>query len=259
MPKQTIDRIRRIYGIVLSVALIVTGILLMISCVNIYRSGSRPFTPDSISAAFSKIEAVVWVSCGVVALGVILNILAPAEQSRPRAVRDGKVTLARLQSKLNTDLCDPALVALIRKEEKLRARLRITAILACVAVASPAVVYALDRDHFGADYNAAVLAACLWILPTVLVCMGICVAFLYLEDAGIARQTGHVKSALAKTGVTVPCDKVTKSPCSLTVRIVRAVVAVVAIAFIAVGVFNGGMADVLSKAINICTECIGLG
>ena len=29
--------------------------------------------------------------------------------------------------------------------------------------------------------------------------------------------------------------------------------------FLALGVLNGGMRDVLAKAINICTECIGLG
>ena len=32
-----------------------------------------------------------------------------------------------------------------------------------------------------------------------------------------------------------------------------------AITLIALGVLNGGMRDVLVKAINICTECIGLG
>ena len=31
------------------------------------------------------------------------------------------------------------------------------------------------------------------------------------------------------------------------------------IAGTALGVLNGGMADVLGKAIRICTECIGLG
>lgn len=34
---------------------------------------------------------------------------------------------------------------------------------------------------------------------------------------------------------------------------------ILAAALIAAGVLNGGMRDVLIKAINICTECIGLG
>jgi hypothetical protein len=40
---------------------------------------------------------------------------------------------------------------------------------------------------------------------------------------------------------------------------VRVVVFAVGVAFIVLGIRNGGMADVLGKAIRICTECIGLG
>jgi hypothetical protein len=32
-----------------------------------------------------------------------------------------------------------------------------------------------------------------------------------------------------------------------------------AVAFLILGIFNGGAEDVLKKAIAICTECIGLG
>ena len=34
---------------------------------------------------------------------------------------------------------------------------------------------------------------------------------------------------------------------------------ILVVALIVLGVMNGGMFDVLVKAINICTECIGLG
>lgn len=39
----------------------------------------------------------------------------------------------------------------------------------------------------------------------------------------------------------------------------RAGLYAVAIVFIVLGVMNGGLQDVLVKAVNICTECIGLG
>ena len=47
-----------------------------------------------------------------------------------------------------------------------------------------------------------------------------------------------------------------KKPITLGVRIAFVGCA---IGFIIAGVLNGGMEDVLNKAINICTECIGLG
>lgn len=39
----------------------------------------------------------------------------------------------------------------------------------------------------------------------------------------------------------------------------RMLLIVLAIIYIVIGVNNGGMRDVLIKAINICTECIGMG
>ncbi|MBO5295059.1 MAG: thioredoxin [Clostridia bacterium] len=41
--------------------------------------------------------------------------------------------------------------------------------------------------------------------------------------------------------------------------IVRLVILAVAVTLIVLGILNGGMRDVLGKAIKICTECIGLG
>lgn len=41
--------------------------------------------------------------------------------------------------------------------------------------------------------------------------------------------------------------------------IIRTILFVIALGFILWGAFNGGLYDVLVKAINICTECIGLG
>ncbi len=43
------------------------------------------------------------------------------------------------------------------------------------------------------------------------------------------------------------------------VCILRISLALIAVGLIALGVINGGMKDVLAKAINICTQCIGLG
>jgi len=43
------------------------------------------------------------------------------------------------------------------------------------------------------------------------------------------------------------------------VYVARLSLLLLALAFLAHGIWNGGMRDVLVKAINICTECIGLG
>ena len=48
-------------------------------------------------------------------------------------------------------------------------------------------------------------------------------------------------------------------PSVSNVNMHRLVLYIVAIVFIVLGVMNGGLRDVLVKAIAVCTECIGLG
>ena len=55
----------------------------------------------------------------------------------------------------------------------------------------------------------------------------------------------------------VKAAPVQKKPCP--VNVLRICLYLAAIVFIVLGVMNGGLYDVLVKAINICTECIGLG
>ena len=44
-----------------------------------------------------------------------------------------------------------------------------------------------------------------------------------------------------------------------SVEYMRVVILLIGILFVVLGIVNGGMRDVLEKAIKICTECIGLG
>ena len=258
MSKKTAQTIRLVYGIVLSLLLIATGILLMVSCVNIYQIGKRPFTPENISAAFEKIAIPVWITVGAVVVGLILRPILPIEKSKLKARKDKKITLAQLEKKLSAQTL--ASNQGIRKEQTLRKVLHLVAIILCVASAVPAVVYILNFNHFSENYNASVISACLFLLPCTFLCMGICVALIYLENASVERQLAHVKTALAEAkGERGTNAAKERRPHTKLVLGIRLSLAVVALALIVAGILNGGMADVLAKAVNICTECIGLG
>ena len=261
MSQKTIQYIRKVYAVVLSCMLIVTGILLMIACVNIYRIGDRPFTPTNISAAFSKIAIPVWITVALIVLRVLAKPVLSMDKGNPKAIKDNKITLARLQKKINIEACDENTQILLQKEEKLRRILRVVTVALITVAETPAVVYAFDFSHFSADYNASVVAACLWILPCTFVAMGIYVAFMYIENASVERQLKYVKSAIAQAKC-APAINETKEDRNHNPKIIMGIrIALLALALVLIvaGIFNGGMADVLSKAINICTECIGLG
>ncbi len=260
MSKKALQNIRLIYSIVLSLMLIVTGILLMIACVNIYKIGNRPFTTENISNAFAKIAIPVWITVALIAIGMIGTLFFPDEKSRVKAMKEKKSTLALLQNKLNMDACDKNTLTLLKKEQKTHTVLQIGAIaIVCVATI-PALIYAFNFNNYSADYNASVISACLWILPCAFVAMGIAVAFLYLENACVDRQIKHIKSALVQFGSASSATDPKKHPDrAKLIWGIRIALLVAAIALIIAGILNGGMADVLTKATNICTECIGLG
>ena len=259
MSDSTKKKIRLISAIVLSVMLIVTGVLLMIACVNIYNIGARPFTTQNISAAFSKISVFVWITVGCVVIGGILSLVFPEESKKPRARIEKKVTLSRLLGRVNLDTTSEEIRAKFDAEKKFCKKLRIATILICVVIIAPALVYILNFKHFSADYNQSVVFACSLILPCMLSCMGIYLVFAMLENTSVERQIALAKAALIESkNQPTPMAKELKENNKI-VNIIRIAIAVMALAFLIAGILNGGMADVLSKAINICTECIGLG
>lgn len=253
-------RVRLLYGIMLSVMLTVTGVLLMMACVNVYRIGDRPFTPDNISAEFSKIAVVVWITVAMVVIGIILALLMPEEKAKLRATINKKTVLGRLSRRIDTEALPTEVKEKLEAEDKLCKTLKIAAAALIAVAAIVGLVYALNPANFSADYNASVIAACTLILPLSFFGMGIATAYVIIESASLDRRIALLKSVMATTGSktadTAVCEKAANPKLAMGIRI--AIVAV-AIVFIVLGIFNGGMADVLSKAINICTECIGLG
>lgn len=259
MSDLTKKKIRLIYAALLSVMLIVTGVLLMVACVNVYKIGARPFTPENISAAFAKISVFVWITVGAVLVGAVLALILPEEKKKPLALRDKKETLARLLGRLNPDTADGELRAKMEAEKKLCRYLRIASVALCVIAAIPALVYVLDFRHFGADYDSSVVRACAWLLPCTFLSMGIFLTFSCFENASIERQIALAKAAMLESKNSTPLTTKEIYTDNRVIAMIRIAIAAAAVILMVAGILNGGMADVLSKAINICTECIGLG
>ena len=265
MSEKTKKNIRLIYGIALSVLLIVTGILLMISCVSIYKLGARSFTVENISAEFDKICIPVYITLAAVVIGIVMQILIPEKKGKIKANADSKAAISRLEKRLDTSLCDKTALSLISKEKTLRVIMKIALAVVCIAAATTALVYVLNPESFMLEnYNECVIAACLWVLPCSFISIGVFIAYLYAERASYSRQLEHLKVAIASGAkkATENASEDDRSEKKWQVGLVwgvRAAILIVAVFFIIEGISNGGMSDVLIKAINICTECIGLG
>ena len=287
MKLKTRGRIHLVYGIVLTVLILAVGVCFALSALSIYRSGaSSPYTPESIAAHFAPMAPLVYVTLAGIVGGVILAWVLPRRdlvvegpeddpldviveryrRGHYRAVKDPSATLKRLLTRLDEEALSPAHAASLGKERRLR---RVAAIVTAILAAGamiPALVWCTDPRHFSIeDLSEDIKAAALLVIPCAVVALGLLVGATLLRRASVIRETATVKAALAEAKAKgIPARKVTADNTSRLSdsRIlwgVRGVILAVGILFILLGIRNGGMADVLGKAIRICTECIGLG
>lgn len=269
MSSKTKERIHRVYGICLSVLIPAVGGAFALSCLSIYRSGTSPFTREAIATHFDRIAILVYVCIAGVLGGIVLSLVFPLEGGKVKSRRDSEVTLYKLSSRLDLSVCDAGIITAIRRERTLRRTINVATVALSAGIMIPALIWCVNSAHFSIEnLNGDIRTAAALVLPCAAVALGLWVAATLLCGASVARQTEVVKSALADSKGKITIQENTQNgktekrewmskPC--LVWSVRGVILAVGILFIILGVRNGGMADVLGKAVRICTECIGLG
>ena len=259
MKTEHVIRIRRIYSVVLSILLILAGICFISACLQIYSAGGeQPYTPQTVAAAFSAIAIPVYITLGALVGSILLNLLFPEGAAKRSAEKQYSVILQRLHQKADYDKCNAELKTLIAKQQKLRAAyLWIGA--AVMAVGSAIFLcYALNGSNFhSSEINSSMVNAVLVLLACLAIPFGYCVFAAYAAKKSILKEIELVKLApvATKAGPAAPAAKDNTA----LIQAIRWTLVCVAIILIIYGYFTGGTTDVLTKAVNICTECVGLG
>lgn len=252
MSEHNRKKLRIFYSFVITTALVTAALCLMVTCVQIYRTGDHPFTREVVAAAFSRIAVPVYVALGLVAVGIVLHPLLPAPAED--APNHDKVILNRLQNRLNAENIPEETVAAARAEQWLR--LVYKRIQWALAIVGGVVflVYALDMRHFHATQINDSMIKAIWVL---LPCAG--APFLFsLFAAYQSRRSVRREIELLRTLPAMPAAD--KAPVtSRFTAVVRCALLVIGVIAVVCGALGGGWLDVLTKAVNICTECIGLG
>lgn len=259
MSQEKIKKIHLIYGCVAAVLILALGIALILSCLDIYNSGPRPYSPESIGLRFPRIAILVY-SCIALALGgIILDLALPAEQKKPKIVKDELSLLKRLKEKAG--ILDEQTASAVKKEEKKRKIFRLTTAVVFIALMIYPAIYFLDGSHFTIEsLNTDIRkAVCIALIPA-MVGLILCYICSELERKSISRETELYKAAAAESKGT-PAQAAPVKPAKKfnAVAVTRVVVLTVAVCFIVLGIYNLGIKDVFDKAVAICTECIGLG
>ena len=257
-----IEKVYLIATLLLSAVIFATAVCFIVSCASIFFSGeASPFTREIIAEHLGRI-APLTVTClvMVVAIGVLsLYVKAKAgvriPLSRPTVL---KITEKKLAGFPTSDEYAEKRDA----EIKYRRIVIIGCAILCAVFAAVALILVLNPARYASDdFNLDIAYSAVIVLASAILAFAACFVASTLLDRSYTRQNEEAKLEAAKvrkSGIDAQAEDEILGEGHAKL-IVRAVVFVVAVVFIILGIFNGGMSDVLGKAVRICTECIGLG
>ena len=99
MSQETRKKIYLIYGAALTVLILTVAVMLTAACLRIYESGPSPFTRESIARELRSLRLPALLLLDMLVAGILLAVVLPLEEKRPRAIRENYTILARLQKR----------------------------------------------------------------------------------------------------------------------------------------------------------------
>ncbi|MCH5147930.1 MAG: hypothetical protein J1G05_01025 [Clostridiales bacterium] len=275
--------VRLYFGIFLSLLTLTVGILFIVQACGIFADAGYVqggYTPETIGTRFLYICAPFFIWIAAIIAGFVLSLVYPV-QPKKSALSNNPLALKRLTSKIPEGSGEgyDANLKTVKKERLTRfiTAIALTVILiVCIIISC---IYLFNKSNFkGIPAHDAMFNMFKFVGPFVLASLACAVIAVVITKLSINKELNAVKSLIAngkgapvRTDMRNPVDKITdkvrakaavltNKKTSNIIRIcVVSALGVLAVTFIILGVFNGGIYAVWLKAKEICTECIGLG
>lgn len=251
MTQDKIKRIHRIYGLGLTVILIIIGALVILSCLDLYGGMRGSYTPEAIASHYQSVSIPIYIGIAGIVGGIILNMFLPLPRQRTKSLITPRETMLRMRQKVSGSP--------VKKEQKLRLLLIIVTSILFIALMIYPVIYLLTPGHFSReDPNPYVIKAAIVVFVPTLIGLAICWCCQLLLNASYKRETSINRDALISGHRSEKVQEV-NNKFRFNMRWIQLPLILLAVFFIVIGVMNKGADDVLLKAVAICTECIGIG
>ena len=246
---------------VTAVLTVVLGAALCLSALAMYRNGmalrsetgsatAPVFTREAVGRQLRALSplAALWLASRIAALAAGCAPAVRKPSPEPEAV------LRRLQTR-GGDVPPDAL-----RERKNRTIVRAAGGGVIALCFLWGCAWLLDGSHFQSWELEAVMGAMLThVLPPLVLGFGTAMVCVFLCDRSRRREVSLLQEALRNSPSPAGPAAGKTSPARPGKGALRGLLYAAAAVLIVLGVLNGGLRDVLVKAIHICTECIGLG
>ena len=250
----------RIFAIATSVLAVLLAITLIVCCAHLYfTGGDQPYSRERVGqylywAIVPSVLAIISVISGVV-----YNVIT-GEIDAENAPRTNGEILEGYEKRYNVAALDAETVAAIKRDKKSVKNLNIYFHLASALLFAATLIYlGFVADFTVENLNADVIAALAVALPLSAIGILIQVPRIYLVENFSGHQITLIRDSIKAHGAPAVKTKENAAKNTDYTSIARYAILGVSLILIVLGIFNGGVADVLGKAVKICTECIGLG
>lgn len=254
-------RALRVLRVILAAATAAVCLLLCWQAVDIYLTGNSPnnfsapgvrinpvYTRELVGSRLAAVAPVLFAYLALVVAGLVLQAAA-GEKPKVRAAVPAEDRLQTLYQRI-TEIPPEA-----RAEQRRRQKARLSAGVVILGCSIMAGTYLLNAGNFSSlDLEQVVGSMVKHVAPWGVLGLAAAAAASVLSGQSAQRELEILKSAPKKE--LEPAASVEKKRALPALRIAFYAAAIV---LIALGIANGGLWDVLVKAVNICTECIGLG
>jgi hypothetical protein len=218
------------------------------------------YSRETVAERFAAISLPIygWIAAAILSL-VCIAIFRP-EVPKSGISRDPLGRLLRVLSQIPLDTLNAEsdeVRAARRERRRIRICVWLLAILGFLGLLTAAVYLALGNPFDSRELEPVMGRLLRWLLvPTAMemIVAGAAVAYL---NAKASRALPAMQALTVRGKAATAQAK--PAPRAAGLITARAVLYALAVALVIWGVLNQGMRDVLIKAINICTECVGLG
>ncbi len=255
---------------------VIVGALFILQICSIYSSAPEsPYTVQSISAHFHQIALPVWIWVAALVGNIVLSFVFPEEDETPKAQVEISVKLRRMQKRLPENAIG---MSAIKQKRRGRVAAIVAGVVFVVIAVALCVFHLLNENYvpiISEDFfpgGRALADRLVHSIPWIIDGFLICIVVTEFVEKSQEEELALTKAAIAESARQgIKADKNKQERKSFfqavgdffdsekTTVVFRILFAVAGIALVVVGIFNGGMHDMFQKAINICTQCIGLG
>ncbi len=252
-------KLNQLFLLLVSIQTILMGIVFIIQIFRIYYGNHQEFTRAICGKYILQILPVIVIWIVLIILSYIYHKLSNAkDQHSIKLTNVGKL-------KFYEAMCPDYNVEneqyqMLKKENNKRKIAWMINIIVIILCSLMGLLYLINVDHFKSEGNLSLQAIQMTIhlLPWVIISFISLIICLYYEETSSLKSIEIIKVIINQEGKKLSLHQ-NRSKRNKKLLIIRLSIIVVAVGLIIHGIINGGASDVLQKAINICTECIGLG